>query len=203
MQALSPDVYRSRSHEIMTDRLLQLYHRADACQTFEGCFWYPRTTDLIQHLAVEVRQPWQRLAEVFAALSPNTSWQRNLEGGFRMARAFAAGEAMLLPGVTTITRNARFAWHLLQGTPFDALFKVAPKVRAFRANLWGDLQPVTVDRHMVRASGYVPGRKDGDGISPVEYGRIAAAFVEAAGAVGLAPARFQAVIWCVVRGNGE
>jgi hypothetical protein len=61
----------------------------------------------------------------------------------------------------------------------------------------GDWSHVTLDRHAVR-----PISKAGKDAptSKVERQRMERAYRKSAAKVGLAPAQFQAVVWCVIRG---
>lgn len=71
------------------------------------------------------------------------------------------------------------------------------KVEAFYANLSGDLNRVTIDRHAIGAA--TRQEAPATGVSRAQYRNLEAAYQVAAAQLGIAPAQAQAIAWIVWR----
>jgi hypothetical protein len=175
------------SVETLTRRILRTFDRATASDVEAGATWYDEAHDLAVSLSVG-NLDVERTASVIAALSPRTTWTRNVRGATLLIE-----EGEVLPGL--IGRNVETADRaLVHG--FKAL--TGPKTSAFARNIAGDVEAVTVDVWAARVVQVDPetqlGRK---GV----YDAVAHAYRLAARRRGVAPATMQATTWIVARGG--
>lgn len=162
----------------------------------EGTAWYDRASDTAAALAAGSGLPYARCAGVIAALSPRVSWSVNVRAAAAIVDAAAYGRAE--PVVAGLGANRRKAWRIATGAdPADVLG--GDKVRAFYANITGDLSAVTVD---VWAASAALGRPVGS-IGHAMYARIADAYRMAATLRAVSPRTMQAAVWCHVRGSAR
>ena len=144
--------------------------------------WYERNGAL-------VRAAWPTdpilAAQVAAALSPAVRWELVLE---RLPDVLAGRPVRGFP-----RRSLVLAARLIEGHPLDGP-GAGCKVRAFAANLAGNLTPVTVDRHAARAVGFERVN------TPLQFHALATAYRSVAEGAGLPPAAYQAFIWEHQRG---
>lgn len=155
----------------------------------KGAAWYPLAQAWCERAALAHGRQQHVAAGIVAALSPRQTWARNLE----QAERVLAGE------VATVLPDAyRKARAILDGAlPLDVLR--GPKVRAFYANLTGDLGQVTVDTWALRALGLEPGFIR---IAP-RHALVVRAYADAAREFEIEPAIAQAIVWVHVRGKAE
>jgi len=154
-----------------------------------GLQWYAEHQTWIQETAGRLDLPFEHLAAAVAILSPGVPWSKLCE---RLEGWVTTGQGM--PGYQANLRKAR------QALAGDLSVVRGPKVQAFYANLCGDYSQVTVDRWAYRAwlgelGAVIPSGKHIQN----HYKKIAADYQEAAAAVGLLPAHYQAVVWNVAR----
>jgi hypothetical protein len=184
----------AREHAAMVARILRHWNDATAADLADGLSWYSRANDLAAALSAGAPISRAQAAGVIAALSPRNAWSSNVQGATAMVAAYAALEAE--PTVAGTNANRVKAWAILNhaGDPLDILG--GPKVRAFYANIMGDLEAVTVDVWAARAA---EGHDNPNAPAGNRYKRIAAAYREAASAVGIAPRDMQAAVWTYYR----
>lgn len=155
----------------------------------EGSTWYRRSRCAARSLARANGCTLSQAAGVIAAISPRMRWGANL----RLADAILKGEQVT--GV--FGANLAKAHRIMAGErPLDVLG--GNKVRAFYRAIMGDESSVVIDVWMLRAAGW-----DKRSLTPRKYQRVAAALTEAAKAVGVSLADFQAIVWTQVRGSAE
>jgi len=194
--------------------ILATFARANASQIVEGKAWYPYAkAQLSQYVSL-----WgmERAAAICAVLSPRCTWQENLIGVRKIARAFDSG-SRIVPVMAGLNRNIDKAWDIANG---DSLQRVSgPKVTRFYANLCGDLQRVTCDVWAARAAGCkarLPKGATDEQIAEetarlvqaatrpgYAYDTLEKAYQNVAAKLGFEPAELQAICWIVVRGKGE
>lgn len=175
--------------------IIATYDRASATQRVDGRAWYPSAGATITALADWSGLPADRLAAIVAALSPRNPWRWNVQDA--AAIAYAAMHGLPCPTVSTFNVNRDRAWAFATGTS-DWLGS-APKVRAFVANMTGDVDAVTVDVWAVRVATHgerVNIRSDAD------YRTIADAYRMAARMAGETPRDIQAITWLVGQADG-
>lgn len=168
----------------------QHYHAAtESTAQLEGGEWYRKSRLVAKNLARSHGCTLATAAGVLAAISPRMRWGANI----RLASAILAGEQVT--GV--FGQNLVKAHRIMAGEkPLSVLG--GDKVRAFYRAIMGDESSVVIDVWMLRAAGW-----DKRTLTPREYERVAASLTEAAKAVGVSPADFQAIVWTQVRGSAE
>ncbi len=174
-------------------RIMRVYRAATAEQAEAGLRWYVAAHDAAAELDPGNTR---RAAGVIAALSPRTSWERNL----LLARnAYERGEATGALGRSCRAANAILAG----GEPLDVLS--GQKVRAFFQLIADptDNQTVCVDRHAVRvALGYDLSDRELSAIHLERnglYGRFVDTYRRAADKLSVLPWQAQAVTWVTWR----
>lgn len=169
-------------------RILRTFDRASSSDVESGARWYDEAGDLAATLAARNGYSVEQTASVIAALSPRTTWSRNVAGAILLV-----DDDEVLPGL--IGRNVEVARDAL-AHGFDALN--GPKTSRFARNIAGDRESVTVDVWAARVADLdenLLGRKGA-------YDAIEAAYRTAARARGVDPATMQATTWIVAR-NGR
>lgn len=169
----------------LTRRVLDTFNAANVDEIREGLNWYQNAHRLACEL--DPTNP-SRAAGVIAALSPITSWERNVH----LARKTYA-DGGLFAG--TLTRSWRSANMILTGTdPLDVLN--GPKVRAFYSLIADpNSTAVCIDRH---AASIAMGKRLTDNeLNSVgrNYLRYVRCYVRAAKELCILPSQVQAVTW--------
>lgn len=177
--------------ETITRRILRTFDRATASDVESGARWYDDAGALASTLSGHVDGSVERAASVIAALSPRTSWARNV----------ASATALLTSGPTAarrlgaMSRNVQTAQRAKRDG-FGALN--GPKTSAFARNIAGDREAVTVDVWAMRVADLDEDRLTRVGV----YDAVAHAYRLAARRRGVDPATMQATTWVVAR-NGR
>lgn len=176
----------------MRSRFLTVFDAAQPEERADGEVWYPMGTATVRQWATT--GTLESCAAVMAALSPQLSWDKNVEA---YKQVMADGTS--IAGV--LARSYRNAVNVLDtGDPDRVATGPAPKTRAFAWNLAGDLEAVTIDRHMFDCAA------DSRGAGDSAWAKRRATYEEVASAVrwvaekrGTQPATAQAIIWIVWR----
>lgn len=200
-------------------RVTRAYRASTPIERAAGLGWYGTAWSAAWTIAEAAtgRARWARMSDaarreaavtvagVLAALSPRCQWSTNVAWAAALVgAAWSGGE---VPRVHTKTMR-RQAWRIALGEHPLAVLR-GPKVRAFWANITGDVDAVTVDVWAVRAArGAVPsvgarGRLvwDDDGaVSAREYAAYADVYRRAARRLGVTPRECQAAVWVHIRG---
>lgn len=185
-----PHMYAGKVNEFR-DNLTSLYAHATAEDITNGLAWYPRAHAIVLEWADTYSYSIATVACVIAAISPQTNWDRNLI----IANDVLAGRPASIGGAirSNIVKAERIrADRAGQIIPY---FPFGPKVASFAANLAGDYSMVTVDTHGTQAA--VNDINATIRLTWPRYATFADAYQRAARSVNVAPADFQAVIWCV------
>jgi len=160
-----------------------------------GLRWYGDAHAIARELSRESgrRLTIRQCAGVIAALSPRCQWGANVAGARAMVRAATAGESE--PVVAGTRDNRAKGWAIANGADPDAVLG-GPKVRAFWANIIGDVEAVTVDVWAARAC---EGRENPTAPTGRRYRLCAETYRRAAGRFGLTPRDAQAAVWTIYR----
>lgn len=199
MSARTAPILSASARTRIVRRLARAVRQATPGQVAQGLEWYDDARDVCRTIAA-ISGPGMapitptQVAYVFAALSPRTQVRTNIAWTAALVHAARTGQAC--PDVHTRTMRAQ-AWRIANGEPGDQVLR-GPKVRAFAANLAGDMAPVTVDVWMVRAILGDDGPADGR-IGAKLYRECADVVTRVARAVGMPPAIVQAIIWVVTK----
>lgn len=180
--------------------ILKAYFASDDEDRTSGATWYDdarATAHLLDPDNVE------RAAGVIAAMSPLMSWPQNL---IRATEVYQTGTTR------GMGKNVRKAVAIYNGgDPKDILR--GPKVTSFYANIMGDVDGVTVDRHAIDAAigkvltdkertAVVKATKSRDGYDLLRTAyKMAADILAGEGMANLNGAQLQAVVWVYWRKN--
>lgn len=172
-----------------------------------GKGWYQIARDDIAAAAQSSgRFTPKQVAGVYAAMSPNKSWDSNS----RMALAAIGdwiknGDNSMLPKGLQYPENLRKAEDILAGVDPEVVLNrgaargTGRKVLNFYKNLSGDVGEVTIDRHMATFFG-VPFKQTGYTTKARDtYTELANAIKQAALEAGVNPEQMQAGLWHYVR----
>lgn len=179
------------THRTIQARILATWNRATPSQIEAGARWYDESGALASTLAGRHGLTVEQSASVISALSPRTTWARNVAGAVALLeRGPSAARALGCIGVNV--ERARRA----KVDGYAAL--TGPKISAFARNIAGDRETVTVDVWACRVASL-----DENLLGRVgAYDAVAAAYVAVARKVGVDPATLQATTWIVAR-NGR
>jgi len=178
------------SYETIIRRIVRTFDTATRSDVESGARWYDEAGQLAASLATR-EVPLENVAAVIAALSPRTSWARNVAG----ATALLKSGPQAARDLGCIGRNVETA----RAARRDGLAAInGPKTSAFARNIMGDREAVTVDVWAMRVADLdenLLGRKGA-------YDMVADAYRAAARRRGVDPATMQATTWIVAR-NGR
>jgi hypothetical protein len=175
--------------DTLVRRILKVWGRATASDIEAGARWYDEAGQIATGLAngdVSIEQA----AAVIAALSPRTSWTRNVAGATALVNqgpTAARRLGCLARNVETAQRAKRTGLAAING----------PKTSRFALNILGDREAVTVDVWACRVAGVDETKLGRVGV----YDAIEHAYRLAARRVGVDPAAMQATTWIVARGG--
>jgi hypothetical protein len=187
------------THATIVRRILATFDRATSADVEAGATWYTEaqtlatsltatrlgTNDLLKDLSLE------QAASVIAALSPRTSWSRNVAGATALVTHGPAAARRL----GCLGRNVETA----NRAKVEGLAAInGPKTNAFARNIMGDTEAVTVDVWACRVADL---DEDKLGLKGA-YDAVAHAYRLAARRRGVAPTTMQATTWIVAR-NGR
>lgn len=179
------------SYETIVRRILRTFDRATPSDIEAGANWYGESRELASNMATAHRLDIEVTASVLAALSPRTSWSRNVLG----AAAFLNFGPEAARQIGCIGTNVDRAVTALE-SGFGGLGK-GPKVAAFARNIAGDDESVTVDVWACRVADLDENLLSRKGA----YVMVADAYRAAARRRGVSPATMQATTWVVARGG--
>jgi hypothetical protein len=180
------------SHETIVRRILATFDKATPSDLESGATWYNEAGTLAENMAGAHHMTVEQTASVLAALSPRTTWSRNVIG----AAALLNGGADAARRVGCIGANVKRAVRCVdQGY---AGLGNGPKTHAFARNIAGDREAVTVDVWACRVADLDETRLGRKGA----YDAVAHAYRVAARRRGVDPATMQATTWVVAR-NGR
>lgn len=180
----------------MIANLLTAYDNASASDANDGAAWYAEAQAFAAALAAGTSLTLSHAAGIVAALSPRTQWGVNMQGASAIVNA--ALDGLPEPIVGGLGANRSKAWRIANGeNPVDVLG--GQKVRAFFANIMGDVDAVTIDVWAARAA---LGEYNNKTIPAGQYAAIADAYRLAADARGVSPMVMQATVWVYIRRTG-
>lgn len=190
----------------MTRRILKRYDAATADQLAAGHSWY-RVAQEAAHALTCPLVSFEQAAYVIAALSPQVSWDKNLDAAERLIAQHRAGtfDGKTLTNYPGYSLNVRKCAEILAGN-LDALN--GPKVTAFAHAIMGDLSMTVIDVWATRVArssivntaklfrhDEMPGAR--------ERRAIEQAYRNAARLRNVEPSVIQACTWLVVRVSGD
>ena len=181
------------TYETIVRRILATFDSASASDLESGARWYDEAGTLAVNMASAHSLTLEQTASVIAALSPRTTWERNVLG----AAAYFCGGPDAARRVVFLSANVDKAI-VAERDGFGAFGPKAPKTRSFARNIAGDRESVTVDVWACRVANLDEDRLGRKGA----YDVVADAYRAAARRRGVDPATMQATTWVVAR-NGR
>lgn len=186
--------------DIATETILEWYALASPDEIIRGSSWYDHAHQYALALAEKHDTNLAIAAGVISALSPGTTWERNL---LDASAVFTMGDDAT---VSSYGRNKRKALALINGdlAPDNAFSTAGYKTLQFWRNICAPdvAGPVTIDRHCTRAalgSDLHPSEAIKWSKHPRKYERIQLAYQLASDDIGLLPHQLQAIVWLVFR----
>ncbi|WP_433685776.1 DUF7178 family protein [Nocardia sp. CA-119907] len=168
--------------------ILKVWGHATGEQISAGHTWYRDAFVLATKVSEIADISLERAACVIAALSPRTTWERNVVA----ALAIANGE----PVPATLPANvARANLAMTAADPWSIFTPHSRKILNFTKNILGDESAVTVDMWASRIAGITEIELARAGV----YEAVAHAYTRAAAHRGVSPAVMQATTWIIVR----
>jgi hypothetical protein len=174
------------NYETIVRRILATFDQATPSDIEAGATWYDEAHDIAADLAGRHGLSLEQSASVIAALSPRTTWARNIAGAVLFIESIE-----ILPGLIG-TNVARARTALVDG--YNGLGQ-GPKVASFARNIAGDHESVTVDVWACRVADLDETLLSRKGA----YQMVADAYRAAARRRGVNPATMQATTWVVAR----
>lgn len=175
--------------ETTVRRILRTFDRATVSDVEAGARWYDEAGQIASELAPYTKSgSVEHAAAVIAALSPRTSWARNVAGATLLLVHGDVLPGLIGRNVTTAKAATREGPKALNG----------PKTRNFARNIAGDREAVTVDVWAARVAGITEQELSRKGV----YDALERAYRLAARRRGVDPATMQATTWVIAR-NGR
>jgi len=172
----------------MKNKFLEITKSATKSDVDVATGWYDQASDLASKLSTLGDLNFDQSCCIIAAFSIRQRWTKNVE----LATRFASGERDL-PVMGAINRIAN---NIVESDdPYSALN--GDKTNAFAHNIAGDVSSVTIDVWMIRAAGLDPKKS----LGKKAYKEVSDALTEASIEYGMAPAHYQALVWCIIRGE--
>lgn len=166
-----------------------------------GLMWYKKANEIAREIANTFSITLEKVCGVIAALSPGSTWEKNLINTQLIIANFTNGlqlEDMKKIGAYG-TRNMLKAWKILEGYQVNCVLG-GLKVNNFYACILIPENPlhVCIDRHAVSIA---IGERLGDRytkylISMTKYNIIADGYKEVANSLNILPNQLQAITWC-------
>ncbi len=161
-----------------------------------GMVAYADYRRVMQEVADRYSVPVSNVTGVFCALSPNSDWRSNLRSMITLVKGYVDGLNMEDVTVTTYNRNKRNAWCLVQGEPFDKVYK-GLKVNNFYRSIVNpqDPEPAAVDGHLANVARNQQNGMGYSGLSGGEYKRVKECLIKVARQRDMLPSQLQAILW--------
>jgi hypothetical protein len=175
-------------HREYTDNILAVYNNATPEAVAEGAQWYRIAHEQCYSAAIECNANTSLFCGAVAILSPTMRWQYNIAAAVSVFAGSGSTHGAL-------GRNVAKAKQLV--ATGNTTLITGPKVTAFYHTLLDPAHPIPViDRWAVRAAGHMV---TSNGIGPVVWRALVAAYQNAAGAAGIMVSEMQAITWVAQR----
>jgi hypothetical protein len=193
------------------NRLLGIFRTAGERNKLAGRRWYQDAFQEVHDIADSFGERADLVAALVAVLSPNNSWQQNLDDACTVLeywQAYVSGniqpEQFDECKVSTYDRNKVKAFAIVYDTHENErdfgevrqAYVRGPKVSAFYRAIMGERDVLVLDSHCVNA--WYGRRIEGgnlNGASAAHRRQCANDYVHAASVVGETVSAFQAIVW--------
>lgn len=178
----------------MAANVIAAYDATTPAERQDGHDWYPEALELAAMIADTFGITVEQAAKLIAATSSETGWGQNSNMAVRVAAAYRDTGTEFPEGIGVRSGPQwKIICQIMEGTYAGK----SPKWSAFAANILGDPDQVTVDRHAMRIA-----MADGvmyTSITLGNYRKIADAYRIAADARNVTPRVMQATTWVACR----
>lgn len=171
------------------NNILGMYYRATPETIQAGLNWYKEAHRYAKQLSAKTGYPINTVAQVISALSPSVLWELNKIQAHAMISAHMKSEPLESVTVSTYDQNKTKAWNICSGT--EKIQPKSPKTYAFYRNIMQDPEPVTIDRHILRALF----KRQPKSLTAKRYREIEQIFRTVAKALYIHPYQLQAIVW--------
>lgn len=174
----------------------KVFEKADAVDLREGKLSYCRYNAMMTRIGEHYGYSMETVAAVFAALSPNNDYIKNLRSTVTLLHGFRQGKPIDQLTVSTYRHCARRAWRILEGEDF-LTFTRGMKTRSFFVNIIDpfDRAHITIDGHMLSVWKGQKMTMKAHASGTFHYATVAGDYIKTAEMVGLIPNQLQSVIW--------
>lgn len=186
----------SSVREKFSKNISSVLAQADGIDWSEGLKAYHSYHQTMSGLADYYGYPLASVAAVFAALSPNNDYVKNLRSTATLLKGHKLGMSVETLTVSTYSACKRRAWRALSGEDFLSFTK-GPKTRNFYQLIVNPEHPsaITIDGHMVsvrlgRRLTMVAAK-----LTNFKYEEVALDFRSVAFSQFIRPSQLQAVLW--------
>jgi hypothetical protein len=182
--------------------LLNCYKRASDDVVNQGKEWYEKAFYLCSTLSCKYNVPKDKVAQVIAALSPATNWERNKKDAEELIKAYyhRGYAGCLATTVCTYGANKRKAIEILCGRG-QLTLDTGLKTYNFYMNILNPMDEnfVTIDRHAYSILLGDKAKRGSVKLNIHSYKRAAKIYKSAAKKLNLTPNQLQAITWVQYR----
>lgn len=179
------------------DNLRAILRHANTADRREGCAAYRTYNQVIRSFAEHYGVTFERALSAFVALSPNSDYLGNLRSLASVLAAIRDGTPCSDVTVSTYNHCRDRAYSYATGESMFLAKARGLKIRSFFLNIFDplDVEPVTVDGHIVCAWRGLDATMKESSVRPTQYRQIAGAVRRVARSLDLIPNQVQATIW--------
>lgn len=174
----------------------QVLSRTDAVDWAEGLRAYASYRETLSRLASHYGYTLNQVAAVFAALSPNNDYIKNLRSTATLLKGHAAGMSVETLTTTSYRACQLRAWRVLDGEDFLAFTK-GKKTRNFYTLIVNPDHPtaIVIDGHMVSIQRGQRMTMTAAKLTNFNYEEVAHAYCAVAFSEFIRPSQLQAILW--------
>jgi len=174
------------------------FNQARPIDIFRGKQWYISANQLVNVIGKSYNYDKHTVASVISALSPRNKWERNIQDAITVLSAVNDNIHHSHIKVCTFNRNKLKAFNIAKG--LEKITESSRKTFAFVKNIsYLDTDRVTIDVWHLRAcSKYT---KMPEMLNKSQYDQVQQLTIQKAKQHNLKGYEYQAIVWCVIRGN--
>lgn len=179
--------------------LVKILIQANTIEIENGLNWYKLARDELMKLAIKYNVNENLVYAVCSALSPRTTWQKNLNDTESVLKWYNNNGNVLnkksYPTVTTYKQNLYKAIRILFSKNTD-VFSTCKTFNFYHNIMAPDNEDyITIDGHMINAYYGRLGKVLNKHFTPKYYNRIAKQYIKLAKLCNIKPCQLQAIIW--------
>lgn len=171
-----------------------------ATESEKSTDWYADANGFVSNLAMNYSLQHSTVANMVAAISPQTKWEQNLQNATLAVQGwFATREGWVnrehLPPIHKFSAMSENGYRCL----FGEKFTLGQKTQSFALNLQGNMHEVTVDSLAMSILLGLYTKAGSYKIANKAYKYAQMLYTQVANDLGVLPAHLQAVVWVVCR----